>query len=243
MLKVSRILKTAKIVFHGSPHEFKEFKLEHVGSGEGSQSFGWGLYFTEIPSKADFYAKSITRYRPNWLLDGRPFKKNKAEQGILELLLEASNAESVQDVLRIYQAEADGWKAFHLDDPGGWRQKYYLERKASVEQFADRVSIQPSVVYEVQVPEDEHYLLWDSTEQPAILAKAMGSDYTSDTGKNIYHRLIQLYGSPKAASQTLDGMGIYGIKYLESESRDGKGEVYNLVIFNDARVKIIKKRP
>lgn len=31
--------------FHGSPFKFDQFTLEHIGSGEGAQAHGWGLYF------------------------------------------------------------------------------------------------------------------------------------------------------------------------------------------------------
>lgn len=33
--------------YHGSPHIFDEFSLEHIGSGEGAQVHGWGLYFAQ----------------------------------------------------------------------------------------------------------------------------------------------------------------------------------------------------
>ncbi len=32
--------------YHGSPHNFDRFTTDAIGTGEGSQSFGWGLYFT-----------------------------------------------------------------------------------------------------------------------------------------------------------------------------------------------------
>ena len=30
--------------YHGSPHKFDRFSLEAMGSGEGAQAYGWGLY-------------------------------------------------------------------------------------------------------------------------------------------------------------------------------------------------------
>jgi len=44
-------------VWHGSPHEFKEFDHKHMGTGEGQQAFGWGSYFTDRKDIAEFYAK------------------------------------------------------------------------------------------------------------------------------------------------------------------------------------------
>jgi hypothetical protein len=44
-------------VFHGTAAKFDRFSLDHIGSGEGSQSFGWGLYFAGNKSVAKFYKK------------------------------------------------------------------------------------------------------------------------------------------------------------------------------------------
>ena len=33
--------------FHGSPYMFDKFTTEKIGTGEGAQAFGWGLYFTD----------------------------------------------------------------------------------------------------------------------------------------------------------------------------------------------------
>lgn len=38
--------------FHGSPHKFNKFNLENIGTGEGAQSHGWGLYFAKDRSVA-----------------------------------------------------------------------------------------------------------------------------------------------------------------------------------------------
>ena len=36
------------ILKHGTPHDFTKFQLEKIGTGEGAQAFGYGLYFTEV---------------------------------------------------------------------------------------------------------------------------------------------------------------------------------------------------
>jgi hypothetical protein len=41
--------------YHGSSHDFDKFSMEKIGTGEGSQSFGPGLYFAENPKTADSY--------------------------------------------------------------------------------------------------------------------------------------------------------------------------------------------
>lgn len=45
-------------VWHGSPHNFNKFSTETIGTGAGSQTYGWGLYFTDNESIAQMYANS-----------------------------------------------------------------------------------------------------------------------------------------------------------------------------------------
>lgn len=42
--------------YHGSPHTFDAFKTEAIGTGEGAQSYGHGLYFAKNPEVAKSYA-------------------------------------------------------------------------------------------------------------------------------------------------------------------------------------------
>lgn len=45
--------------FHGSPHNFSKFDMSKVGTGEGAQAYGRGLYFAENPKVANQYAKEL----------------------------------------------------------------------------------------------------------------------------------------------------------------------------------------
>lgn len=45
--------------WHGSPHQFDSFSTEHIGSGEGAQLHGWGLYFAEDQAVADRYRGTL----------------------------------------------------------------------------------------------------------------------------------------------------------------------------------------
>ena len=42
------------IAFHGSGADFDEFRLEMIGTGEGAQAYGYGLYFTDSEDIAKF---------------------------------------------------------------------------------------------------------------------------------------------------------------------------------------------
>lgn len=45
--------------FHGSPHDFDKFSMEKIGTGEGAQAYGHGLYFADSEDTARYYRDSI----------------------------------------------------------------------------------------------------------------------------------------------------------------------------------------
>lgn len=47
--------------FHSSPHRFEQFDASRIGTGEGAQSFGHGLYFAEHPDVAEYYRNTLAR--------------------------------------------------------------------------------------------------------------------------------------------------------------------------------------
>ena len=51
-------------VFHGSPHKFSKFDASKIGTGEGAQAYGHGLYFAENPAVAKSY-QSVGGYLSN----------------------------------------------------------------------------------------------------------------------------------------------------------------------------------
>jgi hypothetical protein len=57
--------------FHGTPHHFERFTLEKMGTGEGAQVFGWGLYFASRKAIAEWYRTKLAS-RPKLLVDGKP---------------------------------------------------------------------------------------------------------------------------------------------------------------------------
>lgn len=52
--------------YHGTPHRFDEFSLKKIGSGEGAQVHGWGLYFAGEKEVSEFYRKNLTDHRFNY---------------------------------------------------------------------------------------------------------------------------------------------------------------------------------
>lgn len=50
--------------YHGSPHDFDQFSLDKIGTGEGAQAYGHGLYFAENQDVATDYQKKLSGLLP-----------------------------------------------------------------------------------------------------------------------------------------------------------------------------------
>lgn len=57
--------------YHGTPHRFDEFSLDNIGTGEGAQAHGWGLYFAEDREVSERYRKTLSEINDKWLYDGK----------------------------------------------------------------------------------------------------------------------------------------------------------------------------
>lgn len=56
--------------YHGTPHRFDAFSLDAIGTGEGNQAHGWGLYFAKERGTSERYKTGLG---VNIILDGKPF--------------------------------------------------------------------------------------------------------------------------------------------------------------------------
>jgi hypothetical protein len=54
------------LAYHGTPHEFDEFNTDAIGTGEGNQTYGWGLYFAGEKKVADYYRNTLSRRSHGW---------------------------------------------------------------------------------------------------------------------------------------------------------------------------------
>ena len=53
-------LEYDQTVWHGSPFSFERFDLGKIGSGEGAQAHGWGLYFAEDRKVSENYKETLS---------------------------------------------------------------------------------------------------------------------------------------------------------------------------------------
>ena len=231
------------IAFHGSGADFDEFKLEFIGTGEGAQAFGYGLYFSDSRDIGTFYKNALTRSVD---IDGKPYIRGNSIRNT-ELLdpdiadeLGAANGDlelAIKDEEEYLQTLTGSQPTnTSLDTAAKETQKRIEKLKA----LRGRVKVNPTegTAYKVALePKVDELLDYDKplSEQPKILEnlentfgekelndlslKNAGVDSEKLTGRRLYKLLTGKYGSDKLASEELSKSGIKGIKFLTGGAR------------------------
>ena len=139
--------------FHGSPHIFDKFSLEAIGTGEGAQAFGWGLYFAGKKEIAQHYRDQLSR-------------KNVDDAEMISVLREGG-VKGMRSALAQVAVSLDGRVA--AEDHANWTGEPLTDDM--VRAFAKAIELREAAkgrLYHVEIPEDDEYLLWDAplSEQP-----------------------------------------------------------------------------
>ena len=110
--------------WHGSPYSFDQFLTEKIGTGEGNQSFGWGLYFTDLKSIAKGYAEKLST--PKMMLYGEDILSGVSDVDAQELLeyLKLPTAESKR---RVFSNKATDEEEVYFEKEGGVWFRYRTE--------------------------------------------------------------------------------------------------------------------
>lgn len=61
--------------FHGTAAKVQQFRTKYIGTGEGAQAYGWGLYFAELRGVAEEYKKADVK-RKSGGVDGQPGRRD-----------------------------------------------------------------------------------------------------------------------------------------------------------------------
>lgn len=246
----------AATVFHGSPAKFKRFDPTKIGTGEGAQAFGHGLYFTESPDVASTYA-SMRSPMPRLYKNGEPFEaKTHAEMLAEARALGAKSLdEAIEKQTRKLQANKKNENGMALLEETG-RSVDEERRILSALRNIKSQGYQPGFggsLYTVDLPDEQiaKMLDWDKplSQQPEavrVAAMDLGLPKTA-TGKDIYNAFSNsardaaiargnkagttLSASQASASADLRGFGIPGIRYLDQGSRGAGQGTSNFVIF------------
>ena len=114
----SNIPKAAILAFHGSPFNFEQFLTSKIGSGEGAQAFGYGLYFTDSEGIAATYAyplrNTINVNYKGELIDSSYRRLKGSESRAIEntmytnaRFVDGLNQNFVKDFMSTYDAKLD----------------------------------------------------------------------------------------------------------------------------------------
>lgn len=180
--------------YHGTHAKgITKFSTEFIGTGEGVQAFGWGLYFASDRSIAEHYRQKLTDatpiktfrigtlgiFRNEMPVDYSPRDSSPeahARANATEYLMlrepdirEAWYAEGINGVRKIVQEELDALIArFQAEYPAYVPELKALRRRTdSPTLFVFEMSESEGQTYEVDIPHHDEYLDWDKplTEQ------------------------------------------------------------------------------
>lgn len=231
--------------YHGSPHDFDKFSLDKIGTGEGAQAYGHGLYFAEREGVARSYRDTLagsSKYH------GVPLDREAIEGWSAR----TADERAAQKSLVKYLDDA-GW-----DDAGNLEQVikdvaqgHDGDLVSAYRSMAERAGYyNPGHMYEVRInahPDD--FLDWDKplSQQSEKVRGALQKHFSSDpirsrdlSGDVIPAYLMRNAHGPDTTSALRDA-GIPGIRYLDGGSRSAGEGSHNYVAFDDRLVEILRK--
>ena len=243
-------------------HELGAFDSSKIGTGEGAQAFGHGLYFAERKATAADYQNILSAKNKDseyqFFLESKISEADqKGDYDRLELYEEAMGTNSPQDfrdVVDSYKDEsvdantrqlandvADELKAFTKRDgtKPSFGALYEVKIKARQEEFLEL----DDVIGDQDQPFVER--IFDSNPKLKGLLEDAQDYYTpvgeNATGYSVF-RVLQETFEPQEYARILNKAGIKGFKYKDAQTRfSPKGATYNYVVFDDKIIDIAKK--
>jgi hypothetical protein len=254
-------------VYHGSPHVFDEFDASKIGTGEGAQAYGHGIYFAEKPDVARSYQfKRLTgdiKFDDGTQINVLKLPKNSPEKLAAQLWLTNPNLEEATQFVK--SVDQKKWAGTNPE----WAvpKERVLEELKKLNQKGAKLG--GGAFYQADLPDEmvDRMLDWDKPlkEQPAAVREAfqdimqsnlwdedtrklisgVGIEADEITGKKLYELLAssdELAGKGrfgKAASEELARRGVPGIRYLDAGSRgQGSSGTRNFVVFPGEEKKV-----
>ena len=231
--------------YHGSPHTFDHFDLGAIGTGEGAQGHGWGLYFAQDKQIAKAYKDTLSHHMYG---DNELMFNEEALNKLYSTLSDKAHTEADYDKLSVIEnilithTEDDvlnnSDEMFDAEAVKWWKnqREIYLNKE-----------YKESSLFEVDIPEDD--VLLDEKrnidEQPKKVQQAVRKMYRSlgyktsalkyVNGKEFYDTVAAEKGGQKEASEFINEHGIKGITY------DGGNDGKCFVVFDDKAIRIINR--
>ncbi len=224
--------------YHGSPHKFDKFSLDKIGTGEGAQVYGHGLYFADDPAVAKSYM--------NQLFSG----KDDAPESIAKRMI------APQEVggLGLTKEKAQATLMDRLNSPQAKKNKEFSDRISKAVNYLSNPNPNSGAnFYKVDIPDEAvaNMLLWDKplSEQPEAVRMSLQKAISlmPEERQQLFKEYpLQDFQQGKdikemIGERLLKQAGIPGIRYLDQGSRDVGSGTMNTVLFDDALVKILER--
>ena len=241
--------------WHGTPYDFDAFNLSGIGSGEGNQVHGWGLYFAQNREVSEGYKDTFgskgsavelngdiwtVSESGDWETDGKTAKYGEAVGYALDALEEHGTKDAAINALQKELKE------------GKFRGAYIAEAQKAVDilQKGEGKGHKGGRLLEVEIPDmdvllDEQKSFNEQSEKVKNALSELISNtdegqlserlLKNATGKRIYEMLSNLYGDDKKASLKLNEFGVKGITYK------GTQDERCYVVFDDKAIEIRNK--
>ena len=250
--------QSGAIVWHGSPHKFDKFDSSKIGTGEGAQAYGHGLYMAGAKDVARTYAPRDLKYEEALM---RLYKRAESSRNYdaMEVLENAMLHQSPAELRKLHGAAAESVVkqiekiprstgfVYKADLPDEQIAKM-LDWDKPLNQQAPHVQSAVESVMSKRAAEAEAQRLAMNAQYPnrlthPVLGKIANKqrtafDYTGDAAVS---SLVQELGGPEKAAAFLRAQGIPGIRYLDGGSRGAGAGSSNYVVFpgNEGLLKIL----
>jgi hypothetical protein len=234
--------------YHGSPHDFDRFDMSKVGTGEGAQAFGHGLYFAEKEGVARSYRDALAEPKVGGALwddlDWRHWASSELH----------SNKGDRQAAIQALRTDAEKIK---VSDPGLAQTMRVaainLEKGLEIPPFSET-----GKMYEVALhATPDQFLDWDkplSGQSPQVRATLdkLGVEqapHLKESYLSVVHSLAPKMGVGEVPfeqvrsriSDALAKEGVPGIRYLDQGSRGAGQGTHNYVVWNPDLIEILRK--
>ena len=231
-------------LYTGSAADYEKPSLLKVGTGEGSQVYGWGLYASDRRGVAESYAKIANennRGAKALVRDALKLSKGDVD-GALRILTKNKEKSFTELGKEVCQDAIDLLKSGSYDNnPYLYEQTFFTNRAPGDESHL--------LKWYEPVSEENWNRILDQGE------KEKGDDFlfmldeqrtNGENASDIYNGLVRIFGSPQAASEFLARADIDGIKYpVDSYGgktvKDGDKAGWNYVSFRDDNITVDHK--
>lgn len=176
--------------FHGSPYKFDQFKLDKIGTGEGAQAYGHGLYFAENPGVAANYQQNVVGSQggvQKFLVNGKETSVSGLDDQAIyfSMLNGPDKASRYLDYLKVQYNDWMNRAADSSHPRSGMRLDKAKELDAQISKLSqmlrDKVEVKNASgnLYSVELkPNPEDLLDWDKplSQQSEKVRKALSAD-------------------------------------------------------------------